>query len=315
MKDYDPCLSMRFGYACWEMELRHLRYFIEVALEENVTRAAEKLHVSQPALSRQVRDLEEELGFALLERSAKSVSLTEAGRVFLDEASDVLERLEEGIATAREVATGGTGEIRVGYAPSLTVRILPPTIRAFQAEYPKVKVKLHDLSSEEMIDGYRAGTLDFVLMPERKIKSVSGGRFKALRSEDLRLAVGLEHPFARLKKIPIAKLKGEKLIGFSLKEYPEYAELFAKVLKPLGRRIRLAEEHESVSSLVAAVEAGMGVSVVTESIQCVAGDRVKVIPLDPVGESVVIGIAWKEQSLSKEEEAFLSKAIQFCEIG
>lgn len=294
------------------MELRHLRYFIEVALEENVTRAAEKLHVSQPALSRQVRDLEEELGFSLLERSAKSVALTEAGRVFLDEASEVLERLEEGVARAREVAEGEGREIHVGYAPSLTVRILPPTIRAFQAEFPNVKVKLHDLSSEEMLAGFRAGTLDFVLGPEGKYRKVSGSCFQALKTEDLRLAVGLEHPFARLKKVPIAKLKEEKLIGFNLKEYPEYAELFSKVLRPLGIRKKLSEEHESVSSLVAAVEAGMGVSVVTESIQCVASGRVKVIPLDPVGESLVVGIAWKEQPLSREQEAFLAKAIQSC---
>ncbi len=295
------------------MELRHLRYFIEVALEENVTRAAEKLHVSQPALSRQVKDLEEELGFPLLVRSAKSVALTEAGRVFLDEASEVLERLEEGVLKAREVAEGENREIHIGYAPSLTVKILPPTIRAFQVEYPNVKVKLHDLSSEEMLTGFRSGTLDFVLMPESKIRNVSGSRFQALKKEDLRLAVGLEHPFARLKKVPLGKLKGEKLVGFNLKEYPEYAELFSKTLKPLGIRKKLAEEHESVSSLVAAVEAGMGVAVVTESIQCVASGRVKVIPLDPVGESVVVGIAWKDEPLSKQEEVFLAKAIQSCE--
>ncbi|MBK1876672.1 LysR family transcriptional regulator [Pelagicoccus mobilis] len=295
------------------MELRHLRYFIEVALEENVTRAAEKLHVSQPALSRQVKDLEEELGFSLLVRTAKSVSLTEAGRVFLDEASEVLERLEEGVVKARAAAEGGGGELHIGYAPSLTVRILPPTIRAFQAEFPNVKVKLHDLSSEEMLEGFRDGSLDFVLMPESKIRTASNCRFEALKTEDLRLAVGLEHPFAALEKVPIQKLKGEKLIGFNLKEYPEYGELFTKTLKPAGIRKKLAEEHESVSSLVAAVEAGMGVSVVTESIQCVAGGRVKIVPLDPPGEAVVVGIAWKERELTREETAFVAKALGACE--
>src|SRR5438309_5969507 len=112
------------------MELRHLRYFIGVAEEENVSRAALKLHVSQPALSRQIRDLEEELGFLLLERSAKSVRLTEAGRAFLSEARAVLQRAEEAVKAARSIATGG-GEIHVGYAPSLTARILPQTLRAF----------------------------------------------------------------------------------------------------------------------------------------------------------------------------------------
>src|SRR5205085_4474847 len=107
------------------MELRHLRYFIAVAQEENVSRAALKLHVSQPALSRQIRDLEEELGFALLERSAKSVKLTEAGRVFLTEARAVLERVGTAVAAARAAATGRSEELHIGYAPTLTARFLP----------------------------------------------------------------------------------------------------------------------------------------------------------------------------------------------
>src|ERR1043166_10039213 len=99
------------------MELRHLRYFVSAAEAENVSRAAVKLHVSQPALRRQIRDLEEELGFSLFERSAKSVRLTEAGRTFLTEARAVLKRAEEAANTARAVATGGRAELHVGYAP------------------------------------------------------------------------------------------------------------------------------------------------------------------------------------------------------
>ena len=103
------------------MELRHLRYFIAVAEEENVSRAALKLHVSQPGLSRQIHDLEDELGFPLLERTAKSVHLTDAGKVFLDEARAVMARVQIAVATAKIAATGASAEIHVGYAPSLTV--------------------------------------------------------------------------------------------------------------------------------------------------------------------------------------------------
>jgi DNA-binding transcriptional LysR family regulator len=141
------------------MELRHLRYFVAVAEAENVSRAALKLHVSQPALSRQIRDLEDELGFLLLERSAKSVRLTDAGKTFQAEARAVLQRVDEALKTARAVAAGGRGELHVGYAPSLTVRILPPTLRAFQAGSPNVRVLLHDLSTEEMLARLRDGTL------------------------------------------------------------------------------------------------------------------------------------------------------------
>src|SRR6188474_2719441 len=118
-KDHVPCLSITKGYARILMELRHLRYFIAVAEEENVSRAALKLHVSQPALSRQIRDLEDEIGFPLFERSAKSVRLTEAGRVFLRESRVVIQSADHAVQTARAVATG-SGELHVGYAPSLT---------------------------------------------------------------------------------------------------------------------------------------------------------------------------------------------------
>src|SRR2546428_5308290 len=100
------------------MELRHLRYFVAVAEEQNVTRAAARLHVSQPPLSRQIRDLEDELGIALFDRSAKSVRLTEAGRAFLAEARLVLQRAEDAVEMAQDVAGGKRGEIHVGYAPS-----------------------------------------------------------------------------------------------------------------------------------------------------------------------------------------------------
>src|SRR5439155_1473141 len=153
------CVSITKEYARPRMELRHLGYFIAVAQEENVSRAALKLHVSQPALSRQIRDLEDELGFLLLERSAKSVRLTDAGRAFLVEARAVLQRAEKAVESARAIANGGRGELHVGYAPSLTARILPQTLRAFQAELPKVRVRLHDLSTEEMLAGLREGKL------------------------------------------------------------------------------------------------------------------------------------------------------------
>src|SRR5271155_3857791 len=107
------------------MELRHLRYFVVVAEEQNVTRAAERLHVSQPPLSRQMRDLEEELGVELFRRTAKSLALTEAGKIFLPEARAVLLRAEQAVQTVRAMAKGERGQLRVGYAPSLTVEFLP----------------------------------------------------------------------------------------------------------------------------------------------------------------------------------------------
>src|SRR5438045_9647996 len=184
------------------MELRHLRYFIGVAEGENVSRAALKLHVSQPALSRQIRDLEEELGFLLLERSAKSVRLTEAGRAFVTEARAVLQRAEDAVKAARAIATGGSEELHVGYAPSLTARILPQTLRAFQAQLPKVRVRLHDLSTEEMFAGLREGKLQLALILRPDRARMRGLQFEELTEHFACLAVPQKHQLAHPRTIP-----------------------------------------------------------------------------------------------------------------
>src|SRR5271170_4764980 len=145
------------------MELRHLRYFVAVAEEENVTRAAERLHVSQPPLSRQIRDLERELGVELFRRTAKSLALTEAGKIFLVEARAVLLRAEQAVLTVRTVAAGERGRLRIGYAPSLTVEILPAALREFESACPGVRVTLLDLSSEECVQRLTAGKIDVAL--------------------------------------------------------------------------------------------------------------------------------------------------------
>src|SRR6266542_467603 len=137
------------------MELRHLRYFVAVAETENVSRAALKLHVSQPPLSRQIRDLEDELGVQLFERTGKSVNLTDAGRVFLREARMVLERTDEAVENVRAFAQTGETELHVGYSPLPGAQILPVVLRAFQQAMPDVHVRLHDWSNEQIAVGLR----------------------------------------------------------------------------------------------------------------------------------------------------------------
>jgi DNA-binding transcriptional LysR family regulator len=119
------------------MELRHLRYFVTVAEELNITKAAVRLNVSQPPLSRQIRELEDELGVVLLERSPKGVRLTPVGRVFLKEARGILRQAAEAARKARQFGAAKAAELRVGYAPSPTVEILPRALRAFSKSRSK----------------------------------------------------------------------------------------------------------------------------------------------------------------------------------
>ena len=290
------------------MELRHLRYFIGVAEEENVSRAALKLHVSQPALSRQIRDLEEELGFLLLERSAKSVRLTEAGRAFLTEARAVLQRAEDAVKAARAIATGGRGELHVGYAPSLTARILPPTLRAFQAELPNVRVRLHDLSTEEMLAGLREGKLQIAFVVRLTPALLRGLRFEELARDSICLAVAPKHPLAGRRTVTLAEVAREPLVTYSRKDYPDAHENLAAMFAAIKSKPRIAEEHDSVSSLIAAVEAGNGVAIAPQSLTCTAGPRLKLIPFSPAPAPLIIGAAWSKDGLTAAAERFLKCA-------
>jgi DNA-binding transcriptional LysR family regulator len=290
------------------MELRHLRYFVAVAEAENVSRAALTLHVSQPAVSRQIRDLEEELGFPLLERNAKSVRLTEAGRTFLKESRAVLQRAEDAVQAARAVASGGRGELHVGYAMTPTVRILPTALRAFQAKLPGVRVKLHDLTTEEMLTGLRAGKLQLAFLVCSKPAMLRGLHSEELTRMAMCVAVAPGHPFAAKRSVSLAQIAQQPLIALSHEEYPEYHELLAALFAPAKIKHRIAEEHESIASLIAAVEAGSGVAVVTESLACVTGPRLKFARISPAPAPFVIAAAWPDSSLPPAAALFLQCA-------
>jgi DNA-binding transcriptional LysR family regulator len=273
------------------MELRHLRYFIEVAEAENVSRAALKLHVSQPALSRQIRDLEDELGFELLERTAKSVRLTEAGRTFLEESKAVIARAAEATARAKEIANRSKSELRLGYAPSLSVSILPHALRLFQQKVPNGRVLLHDLSSEEMLGGLREGKLHAALLAKPVRASVRGLRFEELARYRMRVALDPGHRLASLSAIALQQIASEPLIAYSRKDYPEYHEELERLFATAKAKPKIAEEHDGVTSLVAAVEAGRGIALVPESMDCFAGPRLKLVSLNPAPAPIIVGLA------------------------
>lgn len=290
------------------MELRHLRYFVAVAEAENVSRAALKLHVSQPALSRQIRDLEDELGFLLLERSAKSVRLTDAGRVFLTESRAVLERADDAVKAARAIATGGRGELHIGYAPTLTARILPPALRAFQTGMPGVRVKLHDVSTEEMLAGLHEGRLQIAFLVRPRAAALRGLRFEELMRDPLRLAVAPNHPLAQRRSVTLADAAREPFIAYSRKDYPDYHELLGSVFSATKGRLHITEEPDGVSSLISAIEAGNGVALMPDSLACIAGARLKLLSLTPAPKPLSIGIVSPQAGRTTAAESFLKCA-------
>ena len=156
--------SCFIGIVDWAMELRHLRYFLAVGEALKFTKAAAQLRVAQPALSRQVQDLEDEIGVDLLRRSPRGVTLTAEGKLFLEEVRELLKRADESVEKVRALARGEYGELHVGYVHVPTVEILPPALAAFQQAVPGVKVVLHDLSSDELIAGLHNATLELAVV-------------------------------------------------------------------------------------------------------------------------------------------------------
>ncbi len=290
------------------MELRHLRYFVAVAEEQNITRAAERLHISQPPLSRQVRDLEGELDVVLFERTAKSLRLTDAGRVFLTEARAVLMRVEEATQTVRAMATGQHGEVNVAYAPSLTVELLPAALREFQQRRPGVRVILHDLSTEAMLDGLREGSLHVALTIRPPKSSLASLVFHELCRYPICLAAHPSHPLARSRAVSLRSVGKERLLGFTLRDYPEYHDWFARLFKPLGEIPRVSEEYDSATSLIAAVETGRGVALVSQSFTCFVGRRLKLRPVKPAPAPFLVGIVSRRESLADATREFVEAA-------
>jgi len=282
-----------------------LRYFVAVAQMENVSRAALKLHVSQPALSRQIRDLEDEIGFCLLERTAKSVRLTEAGRVFLNDARALLQQAAEAVKKARAVAGAEPAELHVGYSPAPFAHVLPKALRAFQSAMPDVHVRLHDLSYQAILAGMREGRLQLgLIVRPPKATSLGDLRYEELFRERVCVAVAPQHPFARRRTIPLAEVASEPLIGLTREDYPGYYDILSIVFSKANRKPRVVEEHDSMSGVISSVEAGTGVAMVVDVFDYSFGNRIKLLHVSPEPKPISIGVAALKGKLSLAAEKF-----------
>ena len=286
------------------VELRHLRYFVAVAEMENVSRAAtQKLHVAQPSLSRQIRDLEGEVGVQLLERTAKSVRLTDAGRAFLEEARAILKHADDAVLKARGIA--GKQELLVGDWSLGTGRIMPALLRAYQQAMPNVAVRLHDWTVDQNITGVRDGRLQLaIILFPLKGNALVELHFQELTTARVCLAVSTEHPFARRKSVPLTEAAREPFIGLTRERYPRYEEYLAAIFARANDKPRIVEEHDGWAGLFSAVSAGKGVAASADAFSYMFDDRVKHLRLTPEPERVRIGVITRKGKLSPAAEKF-----------
>jgi DNA-binding transcriptional LysR family regulator len=273
------------------MELRHLRYFLAVGEALNFRKAAAQLRLAQPALSRQVQDLEDEIGVDLFRRSPRGVTLTAEGKLFLNEAREVLKHADESVERARALARGEYGELHVGYAQVHTVEILPPALAAFQKAVPRVKMLLHDLSSDDLVARLHNATLELAVMAQATGERTLGIEFEVLRTYPWCVALTAAHPFSRLKSVSLEKLATEPVIGLRRKDYSEYYRVLERVFASISAKPCIAVECDSVSSLIMEVEAGRGIALVPTHFKLIAGKRLLYLPLTGTTETVSVGIA------------------------
>ncbi|HEY0793034.1 MAG TPA: LysR substrate-binding domain-containing protein, partial [Chthoniobacterales bacterium] len=252
------------------MELRHLRYFVAVAEELNFRRAAERLHLAQPSLGRQVRDLEEEIGARLFDRDRRRVTLTDAGRVLLAEARTLLAGADSAIRAARDAGRAQHNTLRIGHIGPLTGSFLASSLAALHDRFPRVPIDVVELSSDEQLAallkgeiqvGFQGGTLDL-----RADRRFSTRRVLACNAV---VVVPGSHPLARKKTFPLRVLAGETLLNLQPRPGATY-ELWLRAIcaaEPGGFSPRLRRPPaDSWNTLLGLVAAGEGLAVVPEVI-------------------------------------------------
>jgi DNA-binding transcriptional LysR family regulator len=201
------------------MELRQLRYFVAVAEDGNISRAAKRIFLTQPALSRQIKSLEDEIGQCLLEREAHSIRLTPAGEALLREARELLQHAGQVLENVR--AAGRGVRLRIGYAPSLAAGLLSAAVENFTQAHPNARVELSDLSTVEMLEGLENDKLDVALSVGQQ-RGTRGLKWTPIRTAPWQLVVNRNHPLARRSQVTPAEVAREPLLVFCQRDYPEY---------------------------------------------------------------------------------------------
>ena len=288
------------------MELRHLRYFVAVAETGNVSRAAtDRLHVAQPSLSRQIRDLEAGVGVPLLERTPRGILLTEAGRVFLDAARTILKNADEAVRKTRAIGGRRETELHVGVFPLVAARIMPRLLRNYQKAMSDVHVQLHDWPEEKQIAAVRDGRLHLAII----IPPLTGNWRREFRFEELTrlrvcLAVSSNDPLARRKAVSLAEAARQPFIGLLHDEFPQHRVYVNAIFARVKNKPRFVEEHDGWAGLFSAVDAGTGVAIASDAFDYAFGDRVKLLPLMPEPKRVPLGVISRKEGLSSAAEEF-----------
>ncbi len=268
------------------VEFKPLKHFVVVAEEGSISAAARRLGLTQPALSRQIKALEEDLGVTLLERGARSFALTPAAELLVGDARKLLEYCDAMIHRVRAAANGLP--LRIGYSPSLASDFLPQAIECFNQLHPGVQVSLHEATSLEMQRCLLEGKLDLIVtVPCAAADAI---QWTTLRECGWRLAVSPRHRLAAAPTIAPADLHDERLLLYERANYPDYWASVTRYFRQHKIQAKVAGEFDGIASLTAAVEANLGCAIIAETSRLVRDDdpRVRSRPLSPQPDPIVV---------------------------
>ncbi len=247
------------------MELRHLRYFLAVARERNFCEAAKTLHIAQPPLSRQIKQLEEELGVRLLDRSARPLALTEAGEFFRVHAQQLVARLDDISAATHRIGSGSRRRIGIGFVPSMLYGFLPEAIRRFRSENSDVEVALSELTTVQQIDALKAGHIDIGI---GRLQIDDGEVTNELiHEEPLVAALPASHPLLRRESLRLAQLTSGTLILYPARPRPSFADHVLGLFRECHVEPETTVESNEMQTALGMVAAGVGITLVPASVQ------------------------------------------------
>lgn len=245
------------------MDLRHLRYFVAVAEEENIGRAAARLHISQPPLTRQIQQLEEELGVTLFTRTPRGMELTQAGELFLEEARNIRALVEQATERTQRAGQGKLGRLDVGIFGSAILDAIPKLLLAFRNRYPDVKVVLHTMTKAEQIEALRQRRISVGF--NRMLAPLADLDIKQVTTENLLLAVPAEHPLAAQPVIRFAELQDHPMVLFPTGARPSFIDKVIGLCTDSGFQPQISQEVGDAVTGVALVAGGFGVCLVPDS--------------------------------------------------
>ncbi len=262
-----------------EYSLRELECFVAVAEELSFTRAAQKLRLAQPPLSRHIRQLEEKLGTDLFDRAPRRISLTAAGALFYEETRTVLPQLLRAGEMTRRFVSGQTERLRLGFVSAVLSPELVTVLRTFRERHPDVQVIVQDCPPAEQLAALRRGTLDggFIGLPPEE--RTPGIQFLPWRREPLSAFVPFGHALAGRREIDLRELAGEAFVGVSSEAAPAFASFIREVCGRAGFRPRIVLESSRAQAVAVMVAAGTGIALLPESLARVVGDAAAVVPL------------------------------------